>query len=72
MAHKWWHVWGNQQQNNGLLNADPASIAGQAQTYMGTGLQNRMPGFNPLLNNTEKIINKKNSTKQNCNIVPSI
>ena len=61
MAHKWWHVWGNQQQNNGLLNADPASIAGQAQTYMGTGLQNRMPGFNPLLNNTENITNVDNN-----------
>jgi len=52
---------GNQQQNNGLLNADPASIAGQAQTYMGTGLQNRMPGFSPLLNNTENITNVDNN-----------
>lgn len=52
MAHKWWHVWGNQQQNNGLLNADPASIAGQAQTYMdnpvrGSGWLNYDPNAKP-------------------------
>lgn len=64
MAHKWWHVWGNEQQNNGLLNADPNSITGQAQTYMGTGLQNRIPGFSPLLDNTENINNVVNNVSR--------
>jgi len=55
MAHKWWHVWGNQQQNNGLLNADPNTIAGQAESYMiptnytgrGAGWLNYNPNATP-------------------------
>ena len=59
MAHTWWHRGLLNQTNT--ANSNMNTLREQAETYMGTGLQNRMPGFRPLYNRTPNVTNVNNN-----------